>query len=224
MYVGVPALLIAVAAGWYSYLLVNGDLGPAFASLDRRFAEEQGLLTPTSASTAQRAQTLWTWEALSAGALQFWTQALSMALMPFLPFLGPLDLAHDLILARFAGELVGRLLSHAQQGLDVPQPVVSGLVVVTLLGRGGLLAALLVGAYGPQLEPVRACWYCGLFYALAGWSQSEIMATFVDGAPKDEARRARLLMLLGFAAQLVALAVTVPMVESRSWGLRAFDH
>lgn len=151
-------------------------------------------------------------------AVQFVTHAMSMFLMPFLTYFGDAELAHILVLTRFGGEMLGRIVSHYwgfnfSECLKDHGPVVlSWLVVLRFI----ILSILMLGVFrfldlgnGLLLQGL-----VGFFYFVFAWTHSEVMAVAVDIAPKDKvAAFMQAMMFLCFSSQLLSLAVALPIVN-----------
>jgi len=125
-----------------------------------------------------------------------------------------------LVLVRFGGELAGRIASHVPGcGLHncAPRTAVLVLAVATIV-RSVLLVVVLVDVfwrgYFFDLERLWLFIIVGIFYALFGWSQSEVMTTVVDvGPPEKDGDLARGMMCICFASQLLSLAIALTLIE-----------
>lgn len=140
-----------------------------------------------------------------------------MLLMPFLTYMGPLRFAHDLVLVRFGGELLGRLFSHFHR-LN-PKDYYSNKALLLLsflfLMRATILVTLLCGAFQfVTLSHDTILSFTTLFYFIFAWTNSEVMAAVTLVAPeKRMGELMRGMMLLTFGSQLLSLALGQWLVE-----------
>lgn len=224
----IPAGLCLVACALQFGLVIHGNLNRAFAEMDRTLADCDPEQTPLIADIVGRGTSkescgtqkgnVWlTTPVLLCSIVQFMTNGFSMFLMPFLTYFGAHDLAHMLVLVRFASELGGRILSHlwgySYWNLDASQAIT--ILVASIVFRGALLVAILSDAFGfYKLGLVWLVVLVSLFYLSFGWSQSEVMTVVVEVGPAGAtAELARGMMFLCFAAQLLSLAIAVSLVE-----------
>jgi len=156
---------------------------------------------------------------LTCAVVNFMAHFLSMFFMPFLTFIGSMQIAHILVLVRFGGEFLGRIAAHYvtldswgrrdHGGLSV-------LVSLTVM-RAAVLFVLILGAFnvvnighGPLLMGLTV-----LFYFVFAWTNSEVMAVVTKFAPKNKEREVMNgMMFLTFGAQLFSLAVAQLFVYS----------
>jgi hypothetical protein len=171
---------------------------------------------------ASKSTNIWLqYSVLVCALVNFSGHALSMFFMPFLTFVGTMEIAHVLVLVRFGCEFVGRLAAHVvslerfgwldNRGLFV-------LMNLTLV-RAAILFALVLGAFGVINlgQGNILLGLTGLFYLLFAWTNSEVMASITKFVPKDREREAMNgMMLLTFGAQLVSLCVGQFVVHQHS--------
>jgi hypothetical protein len=227
-FAGLPMLLCLLTSAAFVLAGRSGYFDSAFRNLD--FAAADTALTPgrSGPSTGirgwRKTKELWlSPDVLLASVVQALTWGATMALMPFLPYFGSLELAHNLVLVRFAGELFGRIVSLFSENIVGRRLCFAGrtmllVLVANVACRVGLLVLLFAVLSGYiAVSTLHLYVIVAVFYALGGIANNEVMAVIVDMYPASESALARGMMFICFGSQLVSLAVTIPMVEFGSY-------
>lgn len=222
----VPMAICLVGPLLFFVLLKQGALDGSFQVLDKSLLHDEPDAVNRQESlplvSSSRKQSTWSHpHVLGCAILQVVTYGLAMFLMPFLTFFGSAELAHILVLIRFGAELLGRLFSHLW-GLEWwgAQTSFAALSVLSALAaaRTFILVLLLLHLSDIiDLSRVVVACLVALFYGLFAWTQSELMTSIVElGPPKKQASLVRGMMFLGFAAQLFAICLALPVIEHSS--------
>lgn len=221
----IPAGLCLLASALFLGVVLNGTFNSAFRRRDETLTNEKMRSLQNSERTPladnSEHKSMWLqYPVLMCASVQFVTNGLSIFLMPFLTYFGSSRLAHMLVLVRFGGELAGRIASHVPGcGLHncAPRTAVLVLAVATIV-RSVLLVVSIVDifwrGYFFDMERLWLFIIVGIFYALFGWSQSEVMTTVIDvGPPEKDGDLARGMMCICFASQLFSLAIALTLIE-----------
>mmetsp|Transcript_107069 Transcript_107069/g.194895 ORF Transcript_107069/g.194895 Transcript_107069/m.194895 type:complete len:413 (-) Transcript_107069:74-1312(-) len=176
------------------------------------------LATGTAAGTASHAW-WFQWPVSGCAIMQFVANGLAMFLMPFFTFFGGAQLAHELMLVRFGGELLGRVASHYIRLWDwglLNEKGLVGLLVITGI-RAAMLVVLMMSVFG-VMNLGGAHILMGsvaVFYLLFAWSQSEVMVLVVQTGPKHKkVELMRGMTLLMFTGQIIAAIAAIILQDS----------
>lgn len=214
----IPAGICLAACLLFLAIVLNGNFNPTFVRLDESLTKLKEFDKSERTRLADsREKSMWLqFPVMMCATVQFVTNGLSMFLMPFLTYFGSSSLAHILVLVRFGGELAGRLASLVPVlGLQNCRPNTAVLVLaIATIVRSVLLIWVLLSAFHVlDLGHVSLFIIVGVFYALFGWSQSEVMTTIVDVGPPDrEPDLSRGMMFLCFGSQLLSLAIALTVI------------
>jgi hypothetical protein len=184
---------------------------------DAEVTEEDPLVTDKQ----MRPEGTWYDSPVTACALAIFTSSVVASFaVPLFTYLGTGgnggDFAHILVLVRFAGEFVGRVLSiscglqHGSREMSV------AFLFLPICAQCAILPLLLFDAFGAfSLSHTTVICLVGPFFLFWSWTQAEAIALVSSAAPPNRVKGlVRGLVFLGYAAQLLSLFCTFPLLKS----------
>lgn len=224
----VPAFLCLFTFMIFSWMTCSrGSFDAAFSFMDTpsdeaeaEFRDQEAVpIAPSPLASGRSAGAalfaLWfQWPVSGCAIMQFVSNGMTMFLMSFFTYFGGLGLAHNLILVRFGGELLGRVASHYIRMWDwglLNEKGLVGLLIITGL-RAVMLAVLMMPLFGVMgFAGVHVLMgSVAVFYILYAWSQSEVMVLIVQNGPKHrKVELMRGMTLMMFTGQILSAIAAI---------------